>query len=62
MEKLIVTRAHGFIPERLCIEERKMQDRLFKQRLMAVRLVMEGYSATEAGNILEICRQSVSTF
>ncbi|WP_175493623.1 helix-turn-helix domain-containing protein [Aneurinibacillus thermoaerophilus] len=27
-----------------------------------MRLVMEGHSATEAGNILGICRQSVSTY
>ncbi|MED0680056.1 winged helix-turn-helix domain-containing protein [Aneurinibacillus thermoaerophilus] len=62
MGKLVVTQAHGFTPESLRVEERKMQDVLFKQRLMAVRLVMEGYSATEAGNILGICRQSVSTY
>ncbi|MED0758201.1 transposase [Aneurinibacillus thermoaerophilus] len=46
MGKLVVTQAHGFTPESLRVEERKMQDVLFKQRLMAVRLVMEGYSAT----------------
>lgn len=62
MGKLIVTQAHGFTLESLRVEERKMQDVFFKQRLMAVRLVMEGYSATDAGDILGICRQSVSTY
>ncbi|MGG3997694.1 helix-turn-helix domain-containing protein [Aneurinibacillus thermoaerophilus] len=62
MGKLTVTQTHGFTTESLRIEERKMQDVLFKQRLTVVRLVMEGHSATEAGNILGICRQSVSTY
>jgi transposase len=62
MGKLTVTQTHGFTPESLRIEERKLQDAFFKQRLTAVRLVMEGYSATDAGNILGICRQSVSTY
>lgn len=62
MGKLTVTQTHGFTPDSLRAEERKMQDAFFKQRLTAVRLVMEGHSATDAGIILGICRQSVSTY
>jgi transposase len=62
MGKLTVTQTHGFTTENLRAEERKIQDAFFKQRLTAVRLVMEGYSATDAGKILGICRQLVSTY
>ncbi|MFT9848084.1 helix-turn-helix domain-containing protein [Aneurinibacillus sp. REN35] len=62
MRKIKITETHGFTSESLRQEERKMKDAFFKQRLTAVRLVMEGYSATDAAGILGICRQSVSTY
>ncbi|WP_241677771.1 helix-turn-helix domain-containing protein [Bacillus cereus] len=43
-------------------EEWKIKDSFFKQRLIAVRLVMEGHSVTSTSHILGICRQSISTY
>ncbi|KAB2496778.1 transposase [Bacillus cereus] len=62
MAKLYVTTKYGVTPQDLLQEERKTKDSFFKQRLIAVRLVMEGHSATSASQILGICRQSVSTY
>jgi DNA-binding NarL/FixJ family response regulator len=62
MAKLYVTTKYGVTPQDLLQEERKIKDSFFKQRLIAVRLVMEGHSATSASQILGICRQSVSTY
>ncbi|PEZ11861.1 transposase, partial [Bacillus thuringiensis] len=46
-------------PQDLLQEERKIKDAFFRQRLISVRLVMEGHSATSTSHILGICRQSV---
>lgn len=62
MAKLYVTTKYGLTPHDLLQEERKIKDAFFKQRLIAVRLIMEGNSATVASRILGICRQSVSTY
>ncbi|PEZ32100.1 hypothetical protein CN345_16130 [Bacillus thuringiensis] len=62
MAKLYVTTKYGMTPQDLLQEERKIKDAFFKQRLIAVRLVMERHSATSASHILGICRQSVSTY
>ncbi|MEB9697624.1 helix-turn-helix domain-containing protein, partial [Bacillus cereus] len=62
MAKLYVTTKYGVTPQVLLREERKIKDSFFKQRLIAVRLVMEGHSATSASQILGICRQSVSSY
>ncbi|MGE6620014.1 helix-turn-helix domain-containing protein [Bacillus mycoides] len=62
MAKLYVTTKYGVTPQDLLQEERKIKDSFFKQRLIAVRLVMEGHSATSASQILGICRQSVATY
>jgi transposase len=62
MRKMKITETHGFTAESLRKEERKIKDAFFKQRLTAVRLVMEGCSCTEAARILGICRQSVSLY
>ncbi|ARX70233.1 winged helix-turn-helix domain-containing protein [Bacillus thuringiensis] len=62
MAKLYVATKYGVTPQDLLREERKIKDSFFKQRLIAVRLVMEGHSATSASQILAICRQSLSTY
>lgn len=62
MRKLTITNTHGFTAESLLKEEQKMKDVFLKQRVTAVRLVMEGYQAIEIAQIVGICRQSVSTY
>ncbi|EOQ09093.1 helix-turn-helix domain-containing protein [Bacillus cereus] len=62
MAKLHVTTKYGITVHDLLQEERKMKNSFFKQRLMSIRLVMEGHSATSAAHIIGICRQSVSTY
>ena len=57
--KLYVTTKYGVTPQDL-LQDGKSKTPL-KQRI-AVRLVMEGHSATSASQILGICRQSVSTY
>ncbi|SDH71801.1 Winged helix-turn helix, partial [Aneurinibacillus thermoaerophilus] len=34
----------------------------FRQRVTAVRLILEGFSTVKAAEVLGICRQSVSTY
>ena len=60
MAKLYVTTKYGVTHKIYCKKNGKSKTP-FKQRLIAVRLVMEGHSATSASQILGICRQSVST-
>ncbi|MDY7965619.1 helix-turn-helix domain-containing protein [Bacillus thuringiensis] len=62
MAKLHVSTKYGMTVHDLLQEERKIKNSFFKQRLMSVRLVMEGHSATSAAQIIGICRQSVSTY
>ncbi|MGH0945376.1 helix-turn-helix domain-containing protein [Bacillus mycoides] len=62
MAKLYVTTKYELTPQDLLQEERKIKDSFLKQRLTAVRLIMERHSATSASRILGICRQSVSTY
>lgn len=62
MAKLHVTMKYGITVHDLLQEERKMKNSFFKQRLMSIRLVMDGHSATSAAQIIGICRQSVSTY
>ncbi|MDM5431002.1 hypothetical protein [Bacillus mycoides] len=45
-----------------CKKNVKMKNSFFKQRLMSIRLVMERHSATSAAQIIEVFRQSVSTY
>jgi transposase len=62
MARLRVTTKYGITVHDLLQEERKAKNSFFKQRLMSIRLVMEGHSATSAAQIIGICRQSVSTY
>ncbi|EJP81745.1 helix-turn-helix domain-containing protein [Bacillus cereus] len=62
MAKLHVTTKYGITVYNLLQEERKIKNSFFKQRLMSIRLVMEGHSATSAAQIIGICCQSVSTY
>ncbi|QWH75397.1 transposase (plasmid) [Bacillus mycoides] len=62
MAKLRVTTEYGITVHDLLQEERKTKNSFFKQRLMSIRLVMDGHSATSAAQIIGICRQSVSTY
>ncbi|PEN88346.1 transposase [Bacillus cereus] len=62
MAKLRVTTKYGSTVHDLLQEERKIKNSFFKQRLMSIRLVMDGNSATSAAQIIGICRQSVSTY
>ncbi|MGU3438780.1 helix-turn-helix domain-containing protein [Bacillus cereus] len=56
MAKLHVTTKYGITVHDLLQEERKIKNSFFKQRLMSIRLVMEGHSATSAAQIIGICR------
>ncbi|MEI4606032.1 helix-turn-helix domain-containing protein, partial [Bacillus cereus] len=62
MEKLHVLTKYGLTVHDLLQEERNTKNLFFKQRLMSIRLVMDGHSATSAAQIIGICRQSVSTY
>ncbi|MGR5881066.1 helix-turn-helix domain-containing protein [Bacillus cereus] len=62
MAKLRVTTKYGITVHDLLQEERCLKNSFFKQRLMSIRLVMDGHSATSAAQIIGICRQSVSTY
>ncbi|MGH0945411.1 hypothetical protein ACQVTS_30970 [Bacillus mycoides] len=46
MVKLYVTTKYELTPHDLLQEERKIKDSFLKQRLTAVRLIMEGHFAT----------------
>jgi transposase len=62
MSRLKITHFHGFTAKSLRKEERKIKDAFLKQRVTAVRLVMEGYCATDVAHMANLCRQSVSTY
>ncbi|MGH0945617.1 helix-turn-helix domain-containing protein [Bacillus mycoides] len=62
MATLNVTTKHRITLHDLLQKERKIKNSFFKQRLMSIRLVMEGHSATSAAQIIGIYRQSVSTY
>ncbi len=62
MKKSLITNTHGFTSEALRKEERVIFDAFFRQRVTAVRLILEGFSTVKAAEVLGICRQSVSTY
>ncbi|MED0735638.1 helix-turn-helix domain-containing protein [Aneurinibacillus thermoaerophilus] len=62
MKKSLITNTHGFTSEALRKEERAISDAFFRQRVTAVRLILEGFSTVKAAEVLGICRQSVSTY
>jgi transposase len=62
MKNSLITNTHGFTTEALRKEERTISDALLRQRVLAVRLILEGFSTVKAAEVLGICRQSVSTY
>lgn len=43
-------------------QERKIKNVALRQRVMAVRLVMEGYLGKDVASMLNLCRQSVAFY
>ena len=62
MKQLMVTNTHGWTVDRLKEYERTMKNTSSLKRVMAVRFVMEGYQGLEAAALLNVHRQSVSTY
>ncbi|MFC0298277.1 helix-turn-helix domain-containing protein [Geobacillus jurassicus] len=62
MKRLKITNDHGWTPRKLRKQERKIKNALLRQRVMAVRLVMEGYLGKEAASMVNVCQQTVSHY
>ncbi|KJE27320.1 helix-turn-helix domain protein [Geobacillus kaustophilus] len=62
MKRLNITHDHGWTPRTLRKQERKIKNALLRQRVMAVRLVMEGYLGKEAASMVNVCQQTVSHY
>lgn len=62
MKALKITNDHGWTPEDLRKYEKKVQYGNMRQRVMAVRLIMENYTGKEAAHLLNIHRDTVSTY
>lgn len=62
MKRLKITNDHGWTPRTLRKQERKIKNTLLRQRVMAVRLVMEGYLGKEVASMVNVCRQTVSHY
>ncbi|SDG71393.1 hypothetical protein SAMN04489735_1001242 [Aneurinibacillus thermoaerophilus] len=59
MKKSLITNTHGFTSEALRKEERAISDAFFRQRVTAVRLILEGFSTVKAarstGHLSPVC-------
>ncbi|MGG3978362.1 helix-turn-helix domain-containing protein, partial [Geobacillus stearothermophilus] len=62
MKRLNITDNHGWTPRKLRKQERKIKNAHLRQRVMAVRLVMEGYLGKEVASMVNVCRQTVSHY
>ncbi|MED0681400.1 winged helix-turn-helix domain-containing protein [Aneurinibacillus thermoaerophilus] len=62
MKRVKITNTHGWTVKTLRKQERKVKDPVLRARVMAVRLVMEGYLGKEVAAMLNLYRQSVSTY
>ncbi|MBN6189283.1 transposase [Aneurinibacillus sp. BA2021] len=62
MKRLKITETHGWTVRDLRKQERKMKDVALRQRVMAVRLVMEGYLGKEVAAMLNLHRQFIATY
>ena len=62
MKRLKITNDHGWTPRTLRKEEKKIKNISLRQRVMAVRLVMEGYLGKDVASMLNLCRQSVAFY
>ena len=55
-----ITNTHGYSVKDLRRLEKKTRPTRLRLRLMAVRLVWEGYPAASAADIIEVTRETVS--
>ena len=62
MKRLNITDNHGWTPRKLRKQERKIKNAQLRQRVMAVRLVMEGYLGKDMASMVNVCRQTVSHY
>ncbi|GEN36379.1 helix-turn-helix domain-containing protein [Aneurinibacillus danicus] len=62
MKRLTITNTHGWTVNSLRKKERMLKDGFLRQRVMAVRLVMEGYLGKEVAAMLTLHRQSVAKY
>ena len=62
MKTLQITKTHGLTTDHLRQMEKRTKEAGDRTRLAAVRLVMEGYKAIDVAVMLNIHRQSVSTY
>ncbi len=56
MKRLKITNDHGRTPRTLRKQVRKIKNTLLRQRVIAVRLVMEGYLGKEAASMVNVFR------
>lgn len=57
-----ITNSHGWDTQSLQEFEQKTKDALSLKRIMAVRLVMQGYKGSDVAMLLGTHHQSVSTY
>ncbi|MFZ0447176.1 MAG: winged helix-turn-helix domain-containing protein [Bacillus sp. (in: firmicutes)] len=62
MKSLQITKTHGLTTDDLRQLEKRTKEAGDRTRLAAVRLVMEGYKAIDVAAMLNVHRQSVSTY
>ena len=62
MKTLQITKTHGLTTDHLRQMEKRTKEAGDRTRLAAVRLVMEGYKAIDVAAMLNVHRQSVSTY
>ncbi len=62
MKRLKINHDHGWTPRKLRKQERKIKNAHLRQRVMAVRLVMEGYLGREVASMINVCRPTVSHY
>ena len=62
MKSLQITKTHGLTTDHLRQLEKRTKEAGDRTRLAAVRLVMEGYKAIDVAAMLNVHRQSVSTY
>lgn len=62
MKRLKITNDHGWTPRKLRKKERIIKNASFRQRVIAVRLVMEGYLGKDVAAMVNLCRQTVAFY
>jgi transposase len=62
MKRLKITETHGWTVRTLRKEKKKIKDPALRHRIMAVRLVMEGYLGKEVATMLNLHLQSIYTY